>query len=732
MRAQKQKNTRAPRQLRSGRRFVAGLAVLLLAGAVAWFFWTSPGAGADGPIVLISIDTLRADRLPAYGYAATKTPQIDRLIQDGVLFERAYSHAPQTLPSHTSLFSGQLPFEHGVRDNIGFTVKPGQRLLQHALKEHGYPTGGFVSAYVLREQTGFSQGFDHYDDELPAASPSLPLGQVQRPGPDTVAAAIRWIDSRESGRFFLFVHIYEPHRPYAPPAPFNGGNAYDGEVDYSDTIIGRLLDHLRERGLYDAATIALFSDHGEGLGDHGEDEHGIFLYRETIQVPLVVKLSGSRTARRVSTPVQLIDLYPTVLDVAGDVPPGQRGRSLMPLLENTGGIAEAGIYSESLTPRYHFGWSELFALTDERYRLIRAPNDELFDVTQDPGERSSIAAERIQVRDAMRRALDRMIENVPIAAPSAVSEQDRQKLAALGYVGTQSGTSSRNSSGNLPDPKDKIGVLKQYKHATDLAGARKFDEAAGVMRDLLRNEPQMTDVWVQLGGLYERTGRIADAVAAYKEGVRSSPQNAASLTGAAAGLLQLGRLDEARAHAELAVAVAPAGAHELLARIAVERSDGTTARREAALARDADPTMPVPEVIEGQLLHKQGRFAEALPHFIKAGEALTARTVKLADVNYYIADCLARLERYAEAEKYFSAELAIFPENARARAGQAMLFRANGRDRESEEAIAAMIKTSPTPETYDLAAQLWTMFGEPARAATARAQAKAVVGRPIR
>jgi arylsulfatase A-like enzyme/tetratricopeptide (TPR) repeat protein len=730
---QKPKHVPATPQTRSRAPLFAGLAVLLIAVGLAWFFLPTRRNRADGPIVLISIDTLRADRLPAYGYGATKTPHIDRLIQDGVLFERAYSHAPQTLPSHTSLFSGQLPFEHGVRDNIGFTVKPGQRLLQHALKERGYVTGGFVSAYVLRLQTGFGQGFDRYDDELPPASPTLPLGQVQRPGPDTVAAAIRWIDGRDSGKFFLFVHIYEPHRPYAPPAPFNTGNAYDGEVDYSDTIIGRLLEHLRDRGLYDSATIALFSDHGEGLGDHGEDEHGIFLYRETIQVPLVVKLprSGGK-ARHVSTPVQLIDLYPTILDVVGDAPPGLRGRSLIPLLENSGGIAETGIYSESLTPRYHFGWSELYSLTDERYRLIRAPKDELFDVSQDPGERSSIAADRAQVRDAMRRALDRMIADVPIASPSAVSEEDRRKLAALGYVGTQTGASPRGTGSDLPDPKDKIGVLKQYKRATDLAGARKFDEAATVMRELLRKEPHMTDVWVQLGGIYERTGRIADAVVAYKEGIRSSPQNAASLTGAAAGLLQLGRLDEARAHAELAVGVAPAGAHELLARIAVERGDGEAARGEAALARQADPTLPIPEVIEGQLLHKQGRFAEALPHFQQAREALNARTVKLPDVNYYIGDCLARLERYAEAETYFAAELAMFPANIRARAGQAMLFRATGRDKESEQAIATMIQTSPTAEAYDLAAQLWTMFGEPARAAAARAQAKAAAARPSR
>jgi tetratricopeptide (TPR) repeat protein len=421
--------------------------------------------------------------------------------------------------------------------------------------------------------------------------------------------------------------------------------------------------------------------------------------------------------------VQLIDLYSTVLDVDGDAPTGQRGRTLMPLLENTGGIAETGIYSESLTPRYHFGWSELYALTDERYRLIRAPKDELFDVAKDPGELTSIADDRGQVRDAMRRALDRMIENVTIAAPTAISEQDRQKLAALGYVGTQTGTSPR-AGAELPDPKDKIGVLKQYKLATDLAGERKFQEAATVMRELLRSDPEMTDVWVQLGGMYERLGRMQDAVAAYKEGIRSNPQSAPSLTGAAAGLLQLGKLDDARAHAELAIAVAPAAAHELLARIAIERGDAATARREAALAQEADPTLPMPELVEGQLLHKQGQFAGALPHFQKARQAVSARTVKLPDLDYYIADCLARLERYPEAEKHFAAELAMFPNNIRARAGQAMLFRATGRDRESEEAIAAMIRTSPTPQAYDLAAQLWTMFGEPQRAAAMRAAAR--------
>jgi choline-sulfatase len=468
--------------------------LVLLLTALAYVAWQRTGTGvraADGPIVVFSIDTLRADRLPAYGYAHSRTPHIDRLAADGVLFERAWSHSPQTLPAHVSMLSGRLPFEHGVRDNIGFAARPDERFVQHALKDAGFATAGFVSAYVLRRQTGIAAGFDLYDDEVPPGSADRGLGLITRDGTDTVAAATRWIDGQPSPKFFLFVHIYEPHTPYAPPARFTAKDPYDGEVEYSDEIVGQFLDHLRAKGLYDRATIVLLSDHGEGLGDHGEDEHGIFLYRETTQVPLIVKMPGATSAgRRVTAPVQHIDLPPTLLDLAGAPMPGElRGRSLRPLLEGDGAIPEASIYAEALSPRYHFGWSELYALTDERYRLIRAPRDELFDLAQDPREQRSIAEERPQVRAAMRRALEALIANVGVDAPGAVSADDRQKLAALGYVGTQSGASLQLPGDQLPDPKDKIPVLQKYRRAVALVGQGEIDQAQQLYRELLRDDP---------------------------------------------------------------------------------------------------------------------------------------------------------------------------------------------------------------------------------------------------
>ena len=673
---------------------------------------------ADGPIILISIDTLRADHLPAYGYGKVRTPNIDALAAGGVVFEHAYSHAPQTLPAHTSILSGQLPFEHGVRDNVGFTVKPGQWFIQTALHDRGWPTGGFVSAYVLRAATGINQGFDTYDSDLPPASGEMSIGQVQRDGEKTLLAAEKWLDGRDPGqRFFLFLHLYEPHKPYAPPERFSAYEPYDGEIAHADEIVGRLLDRLRASDLYDRSTIVLLSDHGEGLGDHGEQEHGLFLYKETIQVPLVVKMPGRHGARRIATPVQHIDLVPTILDLAGAPRRADlRGRSLRPLLEGTGTLADAGIYSEALYSRYHFGWSELYALTDARYRLIRAPRDELFDLERDPKEAASIAAERPQVRQAMRSALETLIARSSIAAPAAVSDEDKQRLSALGYVGGGSSASLSLPGDSLPDPKDKVHILEKYRHAADLAGGLKFAEATALYRDVLTEDPGMTDVWLQLAEVYTRQGMTSDAVNAYKEVISRNPRDAGSLIGAGGGLLRLGKLDEAQQHAELAVAVAPAGAHELLAKIALARHDREAALREAKLAQAADPTLPMPLYVEGLIAYNQGKYAEAIGPLLRARQALEGRTVQMNDLNYYIGDSFAQLDRYQEAEPYLVEEVRVFPHNTRARAGLAMLYRAMGRDLDSERAIDELLRVSPTPEGRALAVKLWTMFGEPEKA----------------
>jgi choline-sulfatase len=700
-------------------------AVAILVVAAAWW-WHSARPAGPTPVILISIDTLRADHLPIYGYTRVRTPAVDALARDGVVFDNAYAHSPQTLPSHVSILTGRLPFEHGVRDNLGFAVKPGERALPAMLHDAGYTSGGFVSAYVLRADTGIGRMFDRYDDRLPPSSPEVAIGELQRDGAATLEAAERWLDGLQSDRCFLFFHIYEPHSPYAPPARFAEYAPYDGEIAYADEIVGKLIASLKKRGLYERALIVLLSDHGEGLGDHGEQEHGLFLYRETIRVPLVVKVPRQqRGGTHVAAPVQHIDLVPTVLDLLG-LPPSTalRGRSLRPLIDG-GTMPERGIYSEALYARYHFLWSELYALTDAQYSFIRAPRDELYDVRADPSERRNLASEREATRTAMKSALDQLTAGTPIDAPGEVDAGARERLRALGYVGRAPPADTPGAA--LPDPKDKVPVLERYRAAIALVHRGRAEEALAILHSLADENPAMADVWSEIAGLELRAGRPEAALAAYKRLVEVAPHDPAAVIGVVDTLVRLGRLDEARRHAALAGDVASAAdarwraaAHQRLATIALARQDVAGAREEAQRAHDIDPGVPMPQYIEGLIRYKAGQFDAAVPFFGQALRASAANTVQMPELRFYLGDSLARLERYAEAQPVLIEEVRLFPFDLRARASLAMLYRATGHVEASDRAVDSIVQIAPTPEGRALAAKLWTMFGEAERARTLR------------
>ena len=704
----------------------------MLAALWAGWLFSRRTSAQDGPIVLISIDTLRADHLPIYGYGKVATPAIDALARDGIVFDSAWAHSPQTLPSHTSILTGRLPFEHGVRDNMGFSVKDGEQTLASLLRGRGYATGGFVSAYVLRHETGIAQGFDVYDDHLPPTSPEKATGEVQRDGGDTLGVAEKWLDTLTARKFFLFLHLYEPHSPYTPPARFRQYDPYDGEIAYADELVGRLVDSLKRRGLYDAATIVLLSDHGEGLGDHGETEHGIFVYSETIKVPLLMKLPDEKQrGRRVAEPVQHIDLVPTLLSMTGSPPAnGLRGRSLVPAFDG-GALPEQGLYAEGLYSRYHFGWSELYALTDARYRFIRAPRDELYDRQQDPGERNNLSGSRETTRIAMRQALDRLIAGQKIEGPAQVSSADREALAALGYVGMRATVPDAPGAASLPDPKDRVQVLADYRRGLDLVRDGKAQEAIALFERVVAENPGMADVWNEIAGLFVRQGRLNDALVAFKRVVETAAYDPAALVSVAQVLVELGRLDEARAQAEQAVKMLPpnegrwlATAHKMLMRVALARGDVTTARAEAARAEQADPSFPLKDTCEGLIHYNAKEYAAALPYFEAALRTSASRTFQMPDLRYYLGDTLGHLERLNEAERMFNEELGLFPTSIRAMSGLAMVQRAQGRTEESNRTVDMMLRRSPTPQSFELAEKLWTMFGEKERAAAVRRQAR--------
>ena len=684
-----------------------------------------PGA-SRGAVILISIDTLRADRLPVYGYQKGRTPALDALAKESVVFDRAYSHAPQTLPSHASMFTGRLPFEHAVRDNLGFTLAPGAVTLASRYKAAGLKTGGFVSAYVLRAETGIGQGFDVFDATFPAVSGDRSPAQVQRPGLETLAAAESWLRPLTDDRFFLFFHIYEPHKPYRAPDRFASLDRYDGEVTFSDEIVGKLLATLKERGWYQNATIVVLSDHGEGLGDHIEEEHGLFLYDEVIRVPWLMKLAANRSAgRRVATPIQHIDLFPTLMALEGlTATPGLRGRDLAPVLKSDmGTLPPQGIYAEALYPRYHFGWSELLSLTEDRYRYIKAPREELYDLERDPRERTNIVAERAQSAAALRSALDALVAGRDLDRPSAVSDEDRQRLAALGYVGTQSSSASRQGAARA-DPKDKAPLLRMYRQAVEQLGDGRVEEGTALLRRILDDDPDMTDVWSQYAMSLVRLQRYRDALDAYKNVIRLQPDEPNGALGAASVLVTLNRLDEARAHAELAVARAPALAHQALAVIDVAARHGTDALRHAELAAAADPGLPMPAFVRGMLEYNAQRYDEALRFLNDARTGYAKRSTQPRDLNFMIGDSLARMERYAEAEPFLRDEARLYPDHVRSRASLAMLYQSMGRTDVAAQTLDALVSDVPAPEAYLTAARVWRMFGRADRAAAVEAEGR--------
>ncbi|MGA7613738.1 MAG: sulfatase-like hydrolase/transferase [Thermoanaerobaculia bacterium] len=654
------------------------------------------------PVILISIDTLRSDHLPAYGYAGVATPAIDALRRDGVLFERAYSHVPLTLPSHAAIFTGLVPPDNGVRNNIGYRLDGTKHeTMAAAFRAAGYATGGAVSAYVLRSSTGIASGFDQYDDAI-ANRAGEPIGGLSRPGDVTEKIAQSWIETHDAKPFFYFFHIYEPHFPYEPPEPYRtkyASSPYDGEIAASDAIVGRLLDRLREKGLYDRAVIVLLSDHGEGLNDHGEQEHGVFLYREDLQVPLIIKLpENARAGSTISDPAELIDVFPTLAALTGIAAPGRlEGADLFSLHASA---VPRDIYSESLFPRIHLGWSPLQSVIAGEHHYIEAPRPELYDLRQDPQEKVNILSQQRRIYASLKKEAER--HPLEIEPSSAVSPEEAAKLAALGYLGG----SSSAKDGPLPDPKDHMGEINLMIDAGRLEANGRLAEAITEYRKILALNPRFTDAWNKLGTLYEKSGDLEESAAAYRKAIELMP-SLADEYGLSLGevLLRMGRYEEARKHAELAMASSPAAAHSLLGRIALGQGDLGTAEREANAAID-DPNFRLGAmVLLAQCRIKEGRLQEAMQLLEREESEVKARGSKPVERSAFLrGHILATRGDPAGAEKAFQEEIRRFPHNLQAFTTLAAIYRIEGRADDADRVLDGMIAANPNPQACEAAA----------------------------
>jgi choline-sulfatase len=652
----------------------------------------------ETPVILITIDTLRSDHLPAYGYDRVSTPALDAFRKDAILYERAYSHCPLTLPSHATILTGLLPSANGVRDNVGYRVEPKVPTLAELLKKNGYATGAAVSAFVLRRESGIARGFDFYDDDVEALGKDQVMGHVQRDGTQTVAAAEQWLDRNEKNPFFLFVHLYEPHTPYAPPEPFHSQYKvpYDGEIAYVDQIVGRFLESLKRRGLYDKALIVLLSDHGEGLNEHGEEEHGIFLYREALQVPLMVKLPGSRkSGESVKAPVQLVDVFTTILEQTAtpNVPHHEGARSLVSMLDSNAPVRP--VYSETYYPRLHFGWSDLHSLIDGDRHFIRAPIPELYDLTSDSAETKNRLPDDRRNYVQMRAAIEPYVKAA--SAPAAVDPEEAAKLAALGYVGS---TVSTSDEGELPDPKSTIDVFRQIRQAYTYFRDEKFDQALAATDQLLRDNDRIVDIWDLKSKILSKMGRNRDAIQAARDGLKRQPNAVPLLMTVANHSIAVHDLEQAQVHAELLLKSEPSRAHEILARVAVERGDYKRAREEAeaALKNSHDPTLGY--LTLGLVAKKENDFAAALKYLDQAGGAVKNHKKPLATLHFNRGDVLARLGRNAEAEQEFRKEIEAYPQSPEAYSSLILLLSTQGRTQEATQLVYELVKKSPGAVSY--------------------------------
>lgn len=672
----------------------------------------------SAPVVIVSVDTLRSDHLPAYGYAGVETPTIDALRKDAILFERAYAQVPLTLPSHASLFTGLLPAAHGVHDNLGYRLKAGTTTLAEALKKAGYATGGAVSTVVLNAGSGVGRGFDLYEDAVEPKQPGQALGRVQRSGEQTEALLGAWLEGLPQGPFLAFLHLYEPHTPYEPPEPHASryrDRPYDGEIAHADALVGRFLDRLRAKGLYDGALVVFLSDHGEGLGEHGEDEHGIFLYRWALQVPLLVKLPGGKLGgTSVAAPVALTDLAGTIASAVG-APSLSAAPGSADLLALAGGAAapERRLFAETFYPRLHFGWADTSSLIDGTWHYIDAPRAELYDLAADPAERKDLAPALPPPFRALRIEMEKL--RAAFEAPGAVDPEEKAKLASLGYLSA----GVAETGGPLPDAKDEIGVVRQLKEGSGLFHRGKYPEAIAVFRELLEKNPRMLDVWDLLSQSLQRMGRSDEALAALKKGVELSPAGSSHYLVAVANLaLQLARYEEAQKHAEIAKERGDPSADDVLARVHLSRREWDAAEKAALASLEARKSRRLPYLVLARVAVVRGDLPKALELVDKVG-AMTAgsEAMSFSGYHYLRGDVLGRLGRTAEAEAEFLEEIRQFPGNLEARCSLAALYASQGDLAKVRGTIEAMVRDNPGVESYVSAAQTLSVVGDEAGAA---------------
>ena len=643
--------------------------ILLAASALA-------GSVSHPNIILITVDTTRADRMGFLGSKSGLTPKLDALARHSVVFTHAYAQAPFTAPSHATILTGTNPQFHQVAD---FEV-PLSKDLPYApaiLKAQGYRTAAFVGSIVLDPSQGlsigFDRGFDTYDAGFHKAAPGEDhYTSTGRRATAVVEHALAWLSIREPGPFFIWVHLYDAHYPYNPPEPFKGrykSAPYDGGIVYVDSAVGKLFDQLRARGLFENSLIAVMADHGESLGDHGEEFHGFFLYDATIRVPLLLKLPGERFAgKRIEDHVGLVDVLPTILQTVGiEVPQEIQGESLLGTMTMTttmkplpaAGAAFAPpsstsrpLYAETDYALRAYGWSSLRSLRSGKYLLIEAPRRELYDMTADPKAEHDLSAASKAVADTLQAQLEDFRRKTTKSgeAPAASNDPEAQeKLAALGYMAAANFSPKAAAMGLGADPKDKIEIGNMMSHANEMLEENRLDEAVLLLHQILAKEPNMPIAYAKLGTAEAGRGNFAEAVKAKRKAVELIPDSPDLQYELGNMLLKAQDYEGAVTELEGVIAKMPGSwKTHILLEIAYARTNRLPeAIKECETVLAVMPEQYGTNLILGRVLIRSGKPEDALPRLLKAASVRPGSP----DPHLSLADAYAKLGRNDDAER---------------------------------------------------------------------------------
>ena len=640
-------------------RAVVVLAIVMALAYIGYRLLSAPTAAPDIAslrgdrqmnVVLVTLDTTRADHIGAYGFDDIETPAFDGLANEGVTFLRAYSPTPLTLPSHTSLMSGTYPPYHGVRDNGAFVAPDNLETLGELFRDAGYRTGGFVSSFVLDGRFGLAQGFDTYFDEFEVPrTRMIALASIQRTGSDVVDAALAWSRQDPSAPFFLWVHMFDAHTPYEPPPEFRDrypGRPYVGEIAYADTQLGRLIAWLDSSGRRDDTFVIVAGDHGESLGEHGEIEHGFFLYEETIHVPLVISapFAAYQGVRR-SEPVSLVDVMPTILTLVGlPIPSEVQSQSLVPLLD--AGAPERPdslVYSETYYPRLHFGWSELRVLLSPEYKLIMSSEPELYDLASDPDEAVNLSQQRAATTELLRQQADSLVADY---------EQDGGLAEA---VTLEDDTEIRIS------PVDRIDIYNDLLRARSLTLQSELAEAESLFRGIIAADPGVIDAYQALGNMLIDQGRYPEAIPVFEEAIARKPDDIGMVLFLANAQMRSGRTDDAeRMLTDFADVLEPDARVQLSLGGIYQRSG----RHEEAIAAfnqalELDANMAGAHVGLASAYMQLGRIELAQPQLDRAQEL----NDQIPELHFTWAQLFQRRGQLNEAIAAYRRELEISPEH---------------------------------------------------------------------